>query len=396
MKQIQSLGSMAGVEYNGKVYFSSFRFNGLFEMDLATQKVRYAVRFHEEKEQWAIYYRYAFLYENEAWFIPMQGAYIVVVNLDSFEVHYIEPPGEKKQYEGRAADYKYFQSGMIGDKYIYLIPTDMDTLLIIDMETKEVHPIRVSLQNKRRNFGAYDNGKLFIKNEGENRILIIDLNTKDTKEIYWDCSGIVSQEITCADRKLWMCPGRESFIQYMDLETEKIECISLGEFYEPSCIYQSIETIDNKILFLPATGYKVLLYDTEQEQLSEVKLGEDILYDNKIGLQRISSNSHILFSTYSIDFEQRDKFCSSVLFYHPEEDYFESVKVELHEDEIREQILEECDFILEDAWELGVGRKLSEELLGLKYFIRLRNPQMADSSDGEYNNGKMIWQKIKG
>ena len=126
----------AGVEYKNKIYASAVNINGLFQLDLITHELIYLKSFMKEKACFAIH-RMAFLYGNEAWFVPQNGIYIAVVNLDTLDVEYLKPPFKKINEDAVSKiGAVYYTGNIIEEKYLYLIPTTIDTLLVIDLEKK--------------------------------------------------------------------------------------------------------------------------------------------------------------------------------------------------------------------------------------------------------------------
>lgn len=57
--------------------------------------IKYIKSFSKEKPCFAIH-KTAFLYKNEACFIPQHGEYIAVVNLETFEIDYLLPVFQKR------------------------------------------------------------------------------------------------------------------------------------------------------------------------------------------------------------------------------------------------------------------------------------------------------------
>lgn len=135
------LGCFAGVEYQNSIYFSSMYFNALCKMDLDTNEVE-ILKIFEKEPMYSRLYRQAFLYGNEAWFIPQRAKYIACVNLDTLDISYYDVPFYTKIEETDKYAYCRYHTGVFVEKdKLCIFPYDADLVLVIDMKSHMITPI---------------------------------------------------------------------------------------------------------------------------------------------------------------------------------------------------------------------------------------------------------------
>lgn len=290
---------IAGVEYKGAIYASAREVNGLFRLDLATQEMTYIKRFNREKNEWAIY-REAFLYKNEVWFIPGKGQYIAIVNLDTFDIEYFKVPFKRIDQEAvlrGSGVYSsvYSSGGVFAHKFLYLIPANIDTLLLIDMETKELYPYyEVARTKEFLKNGVYVDQNIYVFSKKENSLLKIDLRTKEkiryplpgAKESY---EGMVYYK-----KKLWLISSNGNHIFIIDLDTQKGESGLIKNPYEKESIYHDFFIRRNELFLLPCSGDRILKYNLETGGAMHIDIDHEWIKNGKARLKRIWSSNEII------------------------------------------------------------------------------------------------------
>lgn len=338
----------AGVEYNGKIYASAIFVNGLFQLDLYTHEVIRICKFIKEDSCYAIH-RKAFLYKNEAWFIPQNGKYIAVVNLVSFEINYLNPPFTKiNKYAVSQTNAMYYSGEIIENKFLFLVPVNIDALLLIDLEKKELYPYyNVQEDDEYFLYGIYKEGYVYLFPFNKNRVIEINLRTNERKKYIWKDDFFVHKQGIYCNGRLWFSPYNSENILSFDLVKKTKEEIPLGKFYNLECTYDEIAVEENNVFFIPFQANKILKYNTDKRNFSEIYLDNDILENGLNGFRKLYSKDKIILASYSQ---------SVLLIYDKHQDKFQKIKIR-----IKKNKLEFEEFLRSDVYE--------EKIMGMDYYI---------------------------
>ncbi len=395
MKEI-GLWFNAGVEYQGKVYASAVRINGLFEVDLVTEKIKYIKRFSREESCLAIH-RCAFLYGKEAWFIPQNGTYIAVVKLDTLEIIYLDPPYKRINENALLAKNAVYYSGnIIGGRYLYLIPVNIDALLIVDMKTKQMYPYyNVSTPDDYHLFGGYENGCVYLFPYNGKEIIEVNLSTGIKRKMTWKYGVYNYAEGIKYGNKYLICPFEADHILILDMETGENKRVPLGKYYDEECTFGQIAIYKDKIFLLPCQADRILIFDIKTRAFSEICLPEDIMVNGKIGLTKIYSEKHIICASFSKNV---------MILYDAQSEGFRTIKLSIGIEELIKDIEQELG---KSFWREGnFFREIcgysdgfySEDDLGLENYIKLVPADQNGKKgliEAERNIGKSIFNSIQ-
>lgn len=166
----------AGVKYNGMYYLTAIHLNALFMYDEKKDKLVFLTNFQKEKKREYLYLK-AFLYKNEAWFIPHRAEHIAVVNLDTYFISYI-PVNYRKCYNHEGI--KYINFLYFNEKFLCLIPWAVDTMMIVDLQNKNTL-LYNDIVDQRRNYqnAIFLNDKIYFFPWKAKDILVLDLETNE-------------------------------------------------------------------------------------------------------------------------------------------------------------------------------------------------------------------------
>lgn len=329
MKKI-SLRFNAGVRYKEKIFASAIYINGLFQLDLATSEITYIKSFSKESPSYAMH-RTAFLYKNEAWFIPQNGRYIAIVNLDTLEIEYLEPPYQKINKKATLRiNAVYYSGGIIADRYLYLIPTNIDTLLLIDMENKVLYPYyNITRKDEYFLFGAFANESIYLCPYSGNSLIKLNLKTNKRERYTWKYSVGEFLEVACFKNKLYFCPGNSKFILIKDLNSEIEEKIYLNEFYNSKHTYEQIQVYKDKLFFIPFQGNKILELGIPDHQLKTYELPENLLENGSNGFTKLYSEEQMILASYQK---------GSILIFSEEKDEFQKIDLRIDRDVLIDEL----------------------------------------------------------
>lgn len=376
----------AGVEYNGKLYASAVNINGLFELDLVSHKLKYIKSFIKEKACFAIH-KMAFLYKNEAWFIPQNGKYITVINLDTLEMQFIKPPfGRINEKAVSMINAVYYTGDIIEERYLYLIPTNIDTLLIIDLENKKLYPFYdISVEDDFFLFGAYVNENIYLWTRLKNVLMKLNIRTNVREFFQWKYPVEAFGESINYNEKIWRCPFKEEYVLVMDLNAEEIEKIPLNESYDLDCNYEQIQMFDNKMFLVPWQGNKILELDINSKKIFQKYLQEDLLENGKNGFCRMFSKNNVILASY---------WKNVVLIYDKEHGNFQSIKICIDKNILTKAVEENEEITFKNFIRDNTN---FENYLELKAYIQLmaRSNEIEEGEFKSNNVGKNIWNIMK-
>ena len=375
------LGFFAGVEYNNRVYFSAYMHNGLYEMDLVTKKVR-LVTFFEQEEYLHYLHREAFIYKNEAWFMPCLGKYIAKVNLDTFDISYYNFSVQKNAENTERPYYTFICGKKFDDNKLCFIPRNIDTVVIIDMETSEIREINNAIDpEKECTMDALVLGEeLFIffrENEYYKRINLCSQEKKDFK---------ISNRIWSIEKngnEVWMMTEESQKMIHYDLKSKKIvHKIDLGGKKK----YRGIISNGKEIICLPicAPGFlrvDVVVGDMFEDIPVEVQLAEDPV---KIMMVDSEKNKYFTIGEKGLLSEISEK---NQMIYS---------KIEILEKDfwgvLSKYIKTKEEWSL---WYKGIVASGVGDYLGANGMIKLIKYMDKTESNIEKNTGRLIWTKIK-
>lgn len=383
-----NLSFIAGVVYREKIYASTREVNGLFQLDLITHEISCIKIFSKEKTDRSIY-RMAFLYKNEAWFIPGRGRNIAVVNLDTLDIDYYKVPFKEINEEALSQSKGVYSSvyssgGMIAHKFLYLIPANIDALLIVDLETRQFYPYYgVAGPQNFLKTGVYIKENIYILPEKGNNLIKIKLRTKEQSYYPYlkscrSCMGIVYY-----DNKLWTVSSQKKCITTLDLDTQEEQSFLLGEDIEQSLRYNEMFMDGNEIFLLPRTGNKILKINLDTEKTDQINLSPETVKNGSIGLRKVFSSKKIILDCLSN---------SSILIYDKDNRTLQEIGLSIEKSILLEKMAEEKVSL--DIKRYKCGGYYMEGIFGFEDFEGMITSYNDQRKRGYANIGENIWSEI--
>lgn len=371
----------AGVEYQGKIYASAKDLNGLFQVDLRTEDVKYIKRFSKECDGGSIH-QMAFLHNNEAWFIPRMGKYIAIVNLDTMDIEYLTPLYRK--IINKVDNAMYYSGMIIENNFLCLIPMKVDTLLLIDMDTKRIYPYEGILEEGEcYPYGAYAKGYIFLYPYVGKEFIEFNLRTKEQKRYSWDYPFEAYEEVLYCKNKIWFTPLLSDRILTMDINTKTFIEISLGNLYDKDCKYHQIVVNGNALFFIPFESDKVLRLDLLNEKISKICLP----IKDKCLLVKFSSLKLMVLASHRDNFLYiYDDKLKKIKMLEIKMSRGELInKIELNQNGLKSDVFTKEGFFIRS----GIYR---EKYLGLKKYMFYGNATRIDDNN---SSGKSIWRELR-
>ena len=271
----------AGVCYKGKIYFSDWRGFGLFSFDLVTKEVHFCRMFEEVECVWS--HRAAFLYHNEAWFLPQNGTRITCVNLDTYEIMRFEIPYVQKIED----EVLLLAGGLVMDDMLFCVPWGIDTLTIINMRTHQLHFYTEFIDPEKENifsFGEKDRKAIFYPYMGE-YIRILDPLNGRWEMIKREDHQYEYGEVAITAKGYLYAPGKKGELMFGSGATYAIPCArKWNEYYGH---YQK----GNEILFFPFDGSDFLKVNIDTMEWKKLHVCNDEITGVYDIMMRIDSDS---------------------------------------------------------------------------------------------------------
>lgn len=306
-----------GVEYEGKIFFASMVGNDLFAYDKSKKNTKYVLSFDKEKDI-SYLYRCAVLYNGYAWFIPQIAENIAIVNLETFAIEYISLSCECCEEQ---VVLKYSSAKIIQGNKLCMVPFDVDTLTIINMETKKVEGNYRIADKERKYTDVFMADDCiycipWIGNE------LVKINLLDsTKEIFpWkfgEKKNYLAVEISNQSEIWFTAIGAEQVIFY---DTRKKQW---GEFplkkENESIVLQSVygKVVGESIFFLPYNEKKIIRIHCKKKEICEYHIADSEFPD---GFYKIIDSQKLCMSIEGTNY---------IFFYDEEKDIFISEKLEM-------------------------------------------------------------------
>lgn len=351
-----------GVKYKERLILSSNEINGMWVYDLIEEKLVYHSKFEKEDNCYAIH-RKAFLYKDEAWFIPQNGKYIAVVNLLTYEITYMDLPYESIHEKGMdISGCLTYDGGIIEDRYLYIIPAGIDALSIVDLEKRTIKTYYGI--NKEQDFLAHgfiwgDSIYLYpwtslrfkILNIKTGEIIVEDYSYGESDTIYGEA---VVDEKTAT---VYIGPGKNNNkITYIDLKNKKKEEIVLNNCIDGECINTEL-AIDRgeEVLFVGLQWDRVLVLNKDTKRVKTIELSSD---------RNVLTGVHIG-SLKNDVFVSRDGGC---LYQYDGTQQFIEKKLKIYLSDLKHIV--KCS-TYEDVWKLiSTDGKIIEEIMPLDTYLK--------------------------
>jgi hypothetical protein len=270
----------AGVKYKDKLILSSIEVNGLWVYDLILDKIVLYKKFEQEEASFAIH-RKAFLYNDEAWFIPQYGNKIAIVDLNNYDISYIEIPFKQFSEEGlKKLQAKTYDGGLFNEHYLYTIPTGIDALNIIDLRDRSVQTFYNVNNNEVLMHGFFYENKICAYSE-DLLVKRVDIKTGNVEIISCFKDNDKKYGTACLDassKRVYLAP-LGNVIAYIDLQNMQKHEIELPESIMTEC------TLDygEEIIFWGARTDAVVILNKRTQNVEIRRLDtvldlKDIIY----------------------------------------------------------------------------------------------------------------------
>ncbi len=224
----------SGVKYNGLYFLAALHMNALFLYGEKEDKLLFLTSFKKEKKRNYLYVK-AFLYKDEAWFIPYCADNIAIVNLEKLTIDYIPVCKQEDSEKIKFVNYVYFEK-----EYLCLVPWEINAAIIIHLKSKKIQKY-VSFQRQKTIYpyhGAiYYNERIYFFPWNEKNILELNLKTDQQSLLPWKEDKEAFGDVIY-DKKagqLFYAPARKDYIRVYDFQEKSYKNIRVGNWDDNEC-----------------------------------------------------------------------------------------------------------------------------------------------------------------
>lgn len=349
----------AGVEYDHKLILSSIGINGLWVYDLISHKIIAYRKFEREEKSYAIH-RKAFLYRDEAWFIPQNGNYIAIVNLINYEISYMELQYQRLNKKGiDLLNAKTYDGGIIEEQMLYMVPSGIGTLNVIDMKEKKIRKCwDIDTGDNVLTHGFYWKKSIYLYFADSLKMKKIDIETEKITEIdlsAGEVAGMVYGEAVVDHVRdmVYIGSGKNNaFVTCVDLKKMTKYQVKLDQ----GIVTEHASYFEGKAWFWGVETNRVVIFDPllKKVQIRTLDDDEKAIY---IFIDSIKDNMIL----------SRDGQC---WYRHVANGKLEKGEIEIEFNDIKEILERDTDQKIWDIWEENASGMIHEEYIPLEYFLK--------------------------
>lgn len=371
----------AGVRYGNKIYFSELFMNGLFSLDLYSKRISFLKNFTEEKNNFMLF-RNAYLYKNMAWFLPWRSRFIVKVDLDTLKMKYFKIPFQKMNRKAeQELNAAFLSTGVIGQKYLYLVPVNYDLILFIDMENDKIKtygPLS-NIDKHIYTLGAVVGKMLWmIPNRGR-QIAKLDLETGKIRYDTWKYKAHSFAGIEAIDETLWCSPDEEEDIVGISTYSLQEKRIAIPKSLKEELKFNII-CYEGELWLLPSKARRLISVNIETNLCREWNEKDGIDVNEQYGIRKLYvRQGELAFST-----------TKSVIIFETEKRKFISIPLKMNKHEFLETFEKGNKCMAYSGFE-----RIVEEYVGINFFISRFLDIHKKPNVNINKHGSIIWNLIK-
>lgn len=336
----------AAVEYKGKVFFSDISGFGLFSYDLNTFEVKCCCMF-DEVDCFALH-RKAFIYKNEAWFIPQSGRVVTVINLDTFDIERLEIPFRKCVNRMTIMH----SDGVITNGKLFCIPYDIDTLSVFDIETRTITNISNFIDPEKEKVYSVsidDDEIVLYPYLGDDILFINTIDYTCRKETRFDVQGDYSEVVKFGGR-WYLAPGKKGELCLIEDNKKRI----VKKYKEEEDAYYGHCFKEDRLVLFPYSGNSILILGAGNDGgVDAIEIENDLLL-NKHVLFEIPSKDRLLlsdsFNSAIIDVDINNRIIKPYYVFADSSDLEKQRKSKMDQDSKYRIVQNSKNIMIEDGW----------------------------------------------
>ena len=261
------------------LWFTPVYFNALLKMKKSTEEVTLVGFFPGEDAFASRLFSDIAKHGNKLYFAPYSAKKIAVYDLEISEFTSIEFEKNFSKYE-----YSNYSSIIVDNDLIYFIPHTYKAFLVYNAETNTTQYIfgwTEAIKNSKHYestcgyFRKYElvGRKLYLPCVSTNIIVVLDLDSQEIELIQLGDFKIRFQSVCKTDGKLWLAPATGNKLCCLDLVSGDVEPIEIPDIHEgiTNAPFIDICAIDEKIMLFPYIAENILIFDTVTKNFEMVK-----------------------------------------------------------------------------------------------------------------------------
>lgn len=246
----------------GVGYAAAFETNGLYKVDLESQKCNYIMRFPNEDVGGNRIYGSALYYDSEIYFIPMSGKYISIFNIDQNAIDQVSIPVPLNEFPFYKDNFK-FSEAVYYKEYIYIFPFTYPGILKLDVATNKITVLNNWVPREGYFFRGgmcRDESHVYLPS-GINKI-ILEFNM-ETEQTVIHQIGMHNNGAMCIHKYedcYWIVPRLKGSIIIWNPERNIVNEITEypRDFKSGKIVFSKIICCGKKLFFMPASANSAL------------------------------------------------------------------------------------------------------------------------------------------
>lgn len=317
------------------LWFTPIHFNALLKLNKETEEVTFVGTFPGEEAFASRLFSDIARHGNKLYFAPYSARKIAVYDLETSEFSNIDFDKKYTELEDTV-----FSSILVDGNLIYFIPRTYKAIVVYNTEAKKIQYITGwadVIKNSKFNEGTcgyfckYElvERKLYLPCFCTNIIVELDLDSQEIELIQLGDFKIRFQSVCKTDGKLWLAPAMGNKLCSLDLASGDVEPIEIPDVSEgvTNSPFIDIYSVDEKIILFPYTAENILVFDTKTKEFEVVKdCGAPVPKSFFIGhYSNVKESCDLLYAvdlqnnvvnTYTSKFEEKTNYslrCNSIL-----------------------------------------------------------------------------------
>lgn len=208
-------------------------------------------------------------YDGKVFFIPQQIPYIIKLNIETFELEYID-------LRVNTGDV-FFKKGCCVDNNIVYIPSIINKCYyVLDMDTGRTDKVELDAPIKGVWSIAKYKDDLWMISHPESYILKVDLKTNETM-----CISQFPQDVDIKDYGFAMsfikdgfyyaCPVKSNSFVRVNCLTGEVEKVVMNDFIENNCEYMYADIVEDKLYFYKYKSDENIFYSNGKHLVLDIE-----------------------------------------------------------------------------------------------------------------------------
>lgn len=262
-----------GAVQNNIMWVPSENHNGLYRIDMLTNKAEYVTYFEEDGMFNKELYHGIVLYKDKLFLIPWRAKYIAVYHIKNGEKEYLIP-----EYESTEGLPK-FSEAVQYKQYLFLFPARVSAIVRLDMETGEMEYFNECCRELEQITDRYamflsgtcEGDKAWVASRKSNCLIEFDMKQKESKKYFLGCSENELVDIISTGEQFYVLNKAGEVISWKSNTNENYVVWKYAGENKETPFFRMV-WIKNYLWLLPGRENKIIKISVDSYQAEEFYL----------------------------------------------------------------------------------------------------------------------------